>query len=269
MSGGPTGIALIGAAGRMGRAVARAAHDSPEVSITAAVDRPAADGFGRELGELAGVDPLGVKVGGELLEALRAADVAIDLSHPSALEGVLAAAVAAGRPLVCGTTGLDEGQRAALERAAGEIPLLYAANLSPGIAVMTALLRRAVAALGPGYDLEIVEMHHRRKLDAPSGTALQLAGAARQAAKERSATIVHGRSGPAGERPAAEIGVHALRGGGVVGEHTAILAGEHERIEISHRAGSRELFATGALRAALFLAGAGPGFYSMNDALGL
>jgi 4-hydroxy-tetrahydrodipicolinate reductase len=269
VSGGPIRIALIGAAGRMGRAVAREAHDSPEVSIAAAVDRPGADGFGRDMGELAGVDRLGVAVGGELPEALRAAEVAIDLSHPSALAGVLDAAVAFGRPLVCGTTGIEHGQRAALERAAGEIPILYAANLSPGIAVMTALLRRAVAALGPDYDLEIVELHHRRKLDAPSGTALQLAAAARRESEDRATTIVHGRSGQMKERSAAEIGVHALRGGGVVGEHTAILAGEHERIEITHRAGSRELFAAGALRAALFMADAGPGLYSMNDVLGL
>ncbi len=150
------------------------------------------------------------------------------------------------------------------------MPVLHTPNLSPGIAVMTALLEQAVAALGDNYDIEIVEIHHRNKVDAPSGTALALARAAGSAAAmDPDETLVFGRHGETGVRPMDSIGVHAVRGGGVFGEHTAVLAGDHERLEITHRAGSRALFATGALRAAVFLCGVGPGLYTMADVLGL
>jgi len=262
-------IAVIGAAGRMGQAVTRAACARPGVAVVAAVDHPACRDIGRDLGELAGVGPLGVVLGADLAAAVAVADVVVDISHPDATAAVAEAAASAGVALVCGTTGLDDHAHAAFELAASRIPLLHTPNLSPGIAVMTSLLRRAAAALGAGYDIEIAEMHHRDKIDAPSGTALALARAAAEARGLDTSALRHGREGRTGKRSAGEIGVLALRGGGVFGEHTAILAGDHERLEITHRAASRDLFAGGAIRAAVFLAGKPPGRYTMADVLGL
>jgi 4-hydroxy-tetrahydrodipicolinate reductase len=262
-------IALVGAAGRMGSAIARAASASVEVRIAAAVDHPSSGAVGRDLGELAGLGELGVAVGDRLEPALTGIDAVVDISHPDATLGVIAAAESAGVPLVCGTTGLADDAHAALDRAAERIPLLYTPNLSPGIAVMTALLERASAALDPGYDIEIAEIHHRDKIDAPSGTALLLARTAARARGLDDTAFRHGREGRTGARPVGEIGVHALRGGSVFGEHKALLAGDHERLEITHRAASRDLFAEGALRAVSFLVGKPAGRYTMADVLGL
>lgn len=261
MTGGVTRLCLVGALGRMGRAVFLAAEGRADVLVTAAADRAQAAGTGATLG--------GVAVGSDLDAAARAADVVVDFSHKDAFPDVLAAAVAAAKPLVSGTTGLGPEAATAIEAAAAAIAVLHAPNLSPGVALVTALVEKAAASL-PEFDVEIVEAHHGRKLDAPSGTALQLArAAARARGFEPDAVVVHGRSGAAGPRPAAEIGVHALRGGSVFGDHAVHLLGEHERIEIVHRAGSRELFALGALAAARFLHGRPPGRYSMRDVLGL
>lgn len=265
----PVAIALVGAAGRMGLAITRVATARSEVTIVAAVDHPSCGRLGRDLGELADVGELGVAVSADLGPALDRAEVIVDLSHPDAAASVIDAAVAAGLPLVCGTTGLNRETHAALDRAATRIPLLYTPNLSPGIAVMTSLLERAAMALGEGYDIEIAELHHRDKLDAPSGTALALARTAAAARGLDAAALRFGREGRPGQRPSGEIGVLALRGGGVYGEHTAILAGDHERLEITHRAASRDLFAEGAIRAVLYLKGQPPGRYTMADVLGL
>jgi 4-hydroxy-tetrahydrodipicolinate reductase len=264
-----TAIALHGAAGRMGRAIIRAAASSDQIRIAAAIDHPSCKAIGSDVGRLAGAGEMGVTVSDDLGAALAEVKVILDLSHPDATAGVAAAAETAGVALICGTTGLTDEALAALDRAAGQVPLLVAANLSPGIAVMAALLERAAGALGQGYDIEIAELHHRDKIDAPSGTALMLARAAAAARGLDDTALTHGRQGRTGARRADEIGVLALRGGGVFGEHTAILAGEHERLEITHRAASRELFAAGALRAARFLDGKPPGRYSMKDVLGL
>lgn len=266
---GPVRIGVVGAAGRMGLEIVRAAAARDDVEVGSAVEHSGSPLLGTDIGAVAGLGPMGVKILAGACEAVEAVDVMIDLSLPEATADVVEAAVRARRPLVCGTTGLDSAAMDLLDRAAASIPLLYTTNLSPGIAVMTELLSRAVDALGESYDIEIVEMHHRNKVDAPSGTALSLASAAARAASFDDDPLVHGRSGKTGVRPARVIGIHAVRGGGVFGDHTAILAGAHERIEITHRAGSRALFAEGAIRAALFLADAPVGRHTMADVLGL
>jgi 4-hydroxy-tetrahydrodipicolinate reductase len=243
----------------MGRTVIRAAADQGDVTIASAVDRSGGEG----------IDATGSGVGTDLDAAVDAADVVVDFSHPDAFPSVIRSALRAGVALVSGTTGLGPEALFAIEGAAARIPVLHAPNLSPGVALVTALVERAAAAL-PGFDIEVVEAHHGRKLDAPSGTALQLArAAARARGLEPEGVVIHGRSGATGPRPAAEIGVHALRGGSVFGDHAVHLLGEHERIEIVHRAGSRELFALGAIAAARFLHGRPAGRYSMRDVLGL
>jgi len=263
-------VALVGASGRMGREIARAAADRPDVTIVAAVDRPGCPELGRDLGEVAGVGRTGVPIGIELRSAAAAARVIVDLSLPEATPGVVRAAVEAGIPLVCGTTGLDASAIGLIERAAATIPVLQTTNLSAGVAVLTRLVAAAARALGPGYDVEIVEAHHRGKVDAPSGTAMTLAGAAAGALGiDATQALVHGRRPAAGPRRPGEIGMHAIRGGGVVGDHTVIFAGPHERVELVHRAGSRAVFAEGALRAAVYLATAKPGLHTMAEVLGL
>ncbi len=262
-------IAVIGAAGRMGLEIARTVVARDDIEICAAVEHSGSPLLGADLGPVAGVKALGVKLGDDLIKAASKADVIVDLSLPEATAGVVNAAVETGTPLVCGTTGLNSATMDLINRAAKSIPLLYATNLSPGIAVMADLLQKAVQVLGEEYDIELVEMHHRNKVDAPSGTALTLANAAAEAASFDVSEFVHGREGKTGARPPRVIGMHAVRGGGVFGDHTAILAGQNERLEITHRASSRALFADGAIRAARFLATADPGRYSMSDVLGL
>jgi 4-hydroxy-tetrahydrodipicolinate reductase len=262
----PVRLALVGALGRMGLEIARAAAGRDDLRVAAAIERPGHPELGADLAARAGAGAPGVKVGADLAAGIAAADVVVDLSHPSTAAGVAAAAAAAGAPLLCGTTGLDDAAIAAIDRAGESIPVIRTPNLSPGIAALAAIVRGAAAALGPEYDIEIIELHHRRKIDAPSGTALLLAAEA-SAGRGRlaPAELCLGRSGRTGERPVGQIGIHAVRGGTIFGEHRVILAGPHERIELSHAAESRALFAEGALRAALFLARARPGRYAMTD----
>lgn len=267
MTGAAVRIGLVGALGRMGLEIARAAGRREDVRIAAAVERPGHPDLGAPLGRIAGTAATDVIVGADLARGVAGVDVVVDLSHRAAATEVARAAAAAGAALVCGTTGLDADALAAIDRAAATVPVLYTPNLSPGVAVLAELVRRAAAALGPEYDVEIVELHHRLKADAPSGTALLLA---REAAAGRGAAepdLCHGRSGRTGERPAGQIGVHAVRAGTIFGEHRVLLSGPHERVELAHAAESRALFAEGALRAAVFLARAGKGRYTMADVL--
>jgi len=264
VSGTPVRACLVGALGRMGLEIARAAAQREDIAVASAVEREGHPGLGTDLGAAAGSGANGVAVTSDLAAAISRADVVIDLSHRDAAAAVAVAAASAKRALLCGTTGLDAAALAALERASEAVPVLHSANLSPGVAVLAELVRRAAEALGD-YDLEIVELHHRKKADAPSGTALMLAGEAKAGRGAPGAALCLGRSGHTGERPAGEIGVHAVRGGGVFGEHRVILAGPNERLELVHTAESRALFAEGALRAALFLARAKPGRYAMAD----
>jgi 4-hydroxy-tetrahydrodipicolinate reductase len=204
---------------------------------------------------------------GERLSALAAsgADVAIDFSSPGATTELAEVAAKAGIAIVSGTTGLDEDAHVALERASGRVAVAWEPNMSVGVHVLGALVARAIEMLGPDFDVEIVEAHHRLKVDAPSGTALRVAEIAREA--RGGARFVHGREGRPGARGGAEIGIHAVRGGDVVGDHSVYLFGAGERIELVHRATSRELFASGALRFARWIAGKAPGRYGMADML--
>jgi 4-hydroxy-tetrahydrodipicolinate reductase len=242
-----TKLVIVGAKGRMGQMLLACAARQPDLKVVGQVDQ--------------GDDPAPV---------VPAADVVIDFSVHEATPALAALCVRHGRPLVIGTTGHTESEKAELRACADRLPLVWSANYSTGVNLLFWLTRRAAEILGPGYDLEIVEMHHRHKKDAPSGTALRLAeilAAARQVALKDA--LRHGRQGLVGERSAAEIGLHALRGGDVVGEHTVIFAAEGERVELTHKASSREAFAQGALRAARWVVGRPPGLYDMQDVLGL
>ena len=199
-----------------------------------------------------------------------AGDVVVDFSGAGITAELLAACRGHRKPLVLGTTGHDAEQRAAIREAAGEIPIVFAANFSVGVNALFWLSREAARILGPSFDLEIVEVHHRLKKDAPSGTARRLAEILAEArALSYEEDVRHGRRGLVGERPGDEIGVHAVRGGDVVGDHLVLFADVGERVELVHRASNRETFATGALRAAAWLPGRPPGLYDMEDVLGL
>ncbi len=259
-------VTLYGAGGRMGQTLTRLAAEADDLQVVGAVDHHGSALLGRDVGDLAGVGHLGVEVSADLSSALLGADVVIDFSIATAFDAVARAAMAAGVALVSGTTRLGPESQALLERAAEKIPVLWAPNMSVGVHLIGRLLEQAVTALGD-YDIEIVEAHHNQKADAPSGTAMFLLEAAQRA---RAGTApVFGREGQVGARAATEIGVHALRGGGVIGDHTVHLIGKFDRIAITHQAISRDLFAAGALSAARFVAGRAPGRYALADTLTL
>ena len=266
-------LAIAGAGGRMGQALIEAALALPEVVLAAALDVDGNPATGRDAGERFG-RATGVIVSNDVPSALRGADVLIDFTRPEGTLAHLAACATAGVGAVVGTTGLNEAQRAELAARAKSVPIVYAANMSVGVVVLLSLVEAAAARLGAGYDVEIVEMHHRHKVDAPSGTALQLGDAAATGMGRKLADCaVYAREGHTGERVPGAIGFASLRGGDVVGEHTVVFAGAGERVELSHRATSRQNFAIGALRAAVFVAGKRAarhsGLYDMQDVLGL
>jgi 4-hydroxy-tetrahydrodipicolinate reductase len=254
------------------------ARERDPLVLTAALGSAKNAHLGHDVGPLCGAPVCGVEVTSDLLLALPLCDVVIDFSSPAATALLLPAAVAARVPVVIGTTGLSPATRAALTTAAAEIPLVVSANMSPGVNVLLGLLRQASAALAD-YDAEIFELHHRHKRDAPSGTALLLAEAIKTGRGEPTLQLRSGREGQVGPRERSELGVLAARGGDVVGEHTVMLLGTGERLELVHRATSREVFAHGALRAARWLVAGepsrvpgtrpGPGLYDMEDVLGL
>jgi 4-hydroxy-tetrahydrodipicolinate reductase len=260
-------LAVLGANGRMGRAVVRLAHGAGD-AIVCAVGAGAGD-EGRDAGELAGVGAIGVPVAPSVdTIASSGADVVVDFSAPPATARALDVCAGAGIAFASGTTGLDDAAKRALDDAAKRVPVLWEPNMSVGVHVLASLVERALATLGEGYDVEIVEAHHRAKVDAPSGTALRLGEVVRAARGERSTRYTHGREGLPGARDPAEIGIHALRGGDVVGDHTVFFFGDGERLELTHRASSRDLFARGALRAARWIAGRPPRRYRLSDVLG-
>jgi len=251
----------------MGRALVRAACDIPALRITGAVASAGSVSIGRDVGVLAGMEPLGLEVSSDLPAALAGADVAIDFSQPQATRANIAACRAARKPLLLGTTGFAaEVTEAELDAAAHDIPLLIAPNTSLGVALLMDLVRRAARALPVEFDIEVLEAHHRMKRDAPSGTALALARAAGegrgQAAPQAPAGSSASRAGP---RRQGEIGFAVVRGGDIVGDHTVLFAGPGEELRLSHRATDRAIFARGALRAALWLPGRPPGRYGMSD----
>lgn len=256
-------IAVHGATGRMGRAIVRLARETYGFDVVGAIAHADAPEQGRDIGELSGVGPLGVIVTPDVTSGILGADAIIDFSVAPAVTLLAKAAERAKIPLVSGTTGLGDEAKNAIEAATRSIPVLWAANMSLGVEVLAELVKQATLQLGPGFDIEIVEAHHRAKVDAPSGTALRLADAAREAREGLHAR--YGREGVVGARPSDEIGVLAIRGGDVIGDHTVHLLGPGERIELTHRATSRELFAHGALRAAKWIVGKAPGRYAIRD----
>ena len=270
----PRKVLIVGAGGRMGLAMARliAQRAVPGLELVAAVDRAGAPLLGQDAGVAAGVPALGVVLGADLAAGLAARpDVAVDFSSPSATVATAAQVAAAGVPWVVGTTGLGAAEQAAVAQAAQKIPVVLSANMSLGVNLLYALVAQAARTLaGLRYDCEIVERHHRRKKDAPSGTALYLGEAAAQGFGWNLKDVaVDGRTGIPGERPEKEIGFHAVRGGDIVGDHTVLFAADGECIELSHRATSRDTLALGALRAAAWLPGRAPALYGMRDVLGL
>lgn len=263
-------VAMLGASGRMGQSIIGCITESDDFELSGAVTRPDDPVLGQDAGTVAGVASLGVTLTDDQRQGLDRAQVGIDFTLPDALEGNLAACVSAGTPLVIGTTGLVDRHLELLEQAAQEIPLVYARNMSVGVNVFIALVAEAARALGPDYDCEIVEAHHRNKVDAPSGTALAVGEAVAAARGRRLDEVaVRGRDGHTGPRVPDTIGFSVVRGGDIVGEHTAMFIAPEERVEFQHRAIDRRTFARGALRAARWVVGRAPGFYGMSDVLGL
>lgn len=268
MSGAPAlRIAVAGAGGRMGGTVTAALAGARDLALSGALLAPGDPREGNEVGVPPDLPASGVRFTSDPAEAIGGADVVIDFSLPEGTMTVLEACLDAGLPLVCGVTGLDSASRDRLRAGGGKIPVLLAANMSVGVNLMIYLSRVAAAAL-PGFDAEISEIHHRFKRDAPSGTALAIGEAVDQGRGGGSGSEI-GRGPGDGPRGAGVIGYASLRAGDIVGEHTLLLAGDGERLEITHRAGDRMAFAAGALRAARWLAGRQPGFYGMDDVLGL
>ncbi len=260
-------LIVNGATGRMGRQVIAAASASPAFRIAAAVVRPGSPSLGVDVGILAGVAALGVAATDDVRAALAAGDVAVDFSTPIAAVDFVEQAAVAGKPVVVATTGLNAEQLALIRACAERSPVLIAPNLSLGINVLVEILPAVVKALGSDYDVELIEAHHRNKKDAPSGTAIGLAEAIASAlGKPLSELERHGRWGLAPRQPG-EIGIHAVRAGGIVGEHSVLFVSDGEQVEISHRAFSRQTFALGALRAAQFLREQPAGLYSMRDVI--
>lgn len=263
-------IGVVGCAGRMGRMLLRTIASHPGSAIAGGSERPGGPAIGQDLGELAGLAALGLKVGTDAEALFRAADAVLDFTSPAATLTHAALAAQHGKALVIGTTGLDAAAEAKIAAAASRAPIVLAPNMSLGVNLALALVEKVAAALDLDWDIEILEMHHKHKVDAPSGTALGLgraAAAGRQTALAKVQRL--SREGQVGARPAGEIGFATLRGGDVVGEHKVIFAGEGERIEIGHIATSREIFARGAVKAALWAQGRKPGLYGMKDVLGL
>jgi 4-hydroxy-tetrahydrodipicolinate reductase len=247
----------------MGRALIDAADRTPDIVIASAVDRPGNAVIGTSVAN-------DVIASDDLAHGLAAASVYIDFTTPASTAVAARAAAARGVAAVIGTTGLDDDARAAVDALAKVAPVVIAANFSLGVNVVLGLCKRAARALGPSWDPEVVEIHHKRKRDSPSGTAIAIAKAiADGLERDYEQAKCYARSGDVGPRPDGEIGVMALRGGDVIGEHTAYFFGAHERVEISHRATDRTIFANGALRAAGWVAGRAPGRYDMLDVLGL
>lgn len=263
-------IGIVGCAGRMGLMLVREVLDGADIELIGGTERPGADAVGRDLAEVAGRPASGVVVGIDAKTLFRQADVVIDFTSPAATVEHAGLAAETRTAHVVGTTGMDPTLTAALGDHAARAPIVVAPNYSIGVNLLTALVTQVARTLDPSYDIEIVEMHHRHKVDAPSGTALGLGRAAAEGRGVALDTVwKKSRDGITGERPAGEIGFATLRGGDVVGDHTVIFAAEGERLELAHRASSRQVFAKGAIRAARWVAGRPPGLYSMADVLGL
>jgi 4-hydroxy-tetrahydrodipicolinate reductase len=254
-------LAIAGAGGRMGQALVEAVMADRELQLAAALDAAGSPALGRSAGP--------VKVGADLA-VLAAVDTLVDFTRPEGTLAHLEACLKHGKSMVIGTTGFSEAQKARLAEGGKRIAIVLSPNFAIGVNVVFRLAQTAARALGDAYDVEIVEAHHRHKVDAPSGTALMLGElVAKALGRDLGQVATHGREGDTGERPAKAIGFHAIRGGDIVGEHTVIFAGAGERVEVAVRSQSRMTYAAGALRAAKWLQGRAPGLYDMFDVLGL
>ncbi len=263
-------IAVFGCAGRMGRVNVGCVLDDPELALVAGVQRPGHDAIGSDLGVLIGRSPVGVAVTDDAAAAIAAADCAIDFTTPEASVEIAALAAAAGTALVIGTTGLEHEHEAAIAEAAKRVAVVAAPNMSRGVTVLTELVELVARTFDPSFDVEIVELHHNKKADAPSGTAMGLAAAAaRGRGVDLGQAIERARDGITGARVPGRIGVAAVRAGESVGEHTVYVAGPGERLELVHRASDRTIFGRGAVQAAQWTRGRSPGLYGMADVLGL
>ena len=260
-------LAILGTGGRMGRMLLSQAIETPGVTLAAAGERAQSPLLGQDAGTLIGTTPLDIPLTADPTLLFTPGTVVIDFTTPAASAHHAGLAAAAAAPLVIGTTGFTADQQAAIKTAAHRIPIMQAANMSLGVTLLAALVEQAAAALPEAYDIEIFELHHSHKIDSPSGTALSLG---RAAAAGRGITLdeaaLYDRHGP---RPAGGIGFAAARGGDVVGDHTILFAGPGERLELTHRAGDRRIYAIGAIKAARWLSGQEPGLYGMRAVLGL
>ena len=262
-------LAVAGSSGRMGRALVEAVLGAADLTLAAALEQKGNAHVGKDAGELMGM-PGGVRIGDDVAKAIAGAHVFIDFTRPEGTIAHLAACRKQGVNMVIGTTGFGEAQKNEIAAAARDIAIVLSPNLSVGVNVAFRLLETAARALGKGYDIEIVEAHHRHKVDAPSGTALRMGEVVAQAlGRDLKQHAVYGRQGVTGERKDESIGFATVRGGDLVGDHTVMFIGAGERLEITHRASSRANFANGALRAARFVASQKSGLYDMADVLGL
>jgi 4-hydroxy-tetrahydrodipicolinate reductase len=264
-----TKVVIAGCTGRMGHALLQGVFTDPALQLHAALDRDGSAMLGRDAGEQFGIHS-GVQITSDVYAALSGADVLVDFTRPEASMQYLEACQRAGVKLVIGTTGFTESEKAKIEAASKQVGIVFAPNMSVGVTLLINLVEQAARVLNEGYDIEVVEMHHRHKVDAPSGTALRLGeAAAKGIGTHLKDCAVYAREGVTGEREAGKIGFATLRGGDVVGDHTVVLAGIGERVELTHKASSRATFAQGALRAAKFLADKPTGLYDMRDVLNL
>ncbi len=262
-------IAVAGASGRMGRALLECIAQAPDLRLHGALDRPGSPFLDRDAGELIGA-PCGVVIHEDFMAMASECDALIDFTRPEATLGYLEICRNVGVGMVIGTTGLSVDQRERIAAAALEIPIVLAPNMSVGVNLVLKLLESAAGVLKDGYDVEVIEAHHRHKVDAPSGTALRMGEVVATAlGRDLSECAVYGREGVTGERAPATIGFATVRGGDIVGDHTVLFAGMGERVEIAHKASSRATFAMGALRAARFIANRESGLFDMQDVLGL
>ncbi len=265
----PMRVAIAGAGGRMGRMLIEAVTAAPDMALAAALDRPGSPAVGQDATAALGRTS-GVLVGTELEPALQAADVLIDFTQPAGTLAHVAACRRLGKRLVIGTTGIDEAGRQTIAAAAADTAIVFAPNMSVGVNVLLRLVDIATRALGDDCDIEVIEAHHRMKVDAPSGTALALGEViARALGRPLDEIGVHARHGHTGARAAGTVGFSVIRGGDIVGDHTVLYAGTGERIEITHRSNSRATYAQGALRACRFLRDRQRGLYDMQTVLGL
>ena len=265
-----TRVAISGAAGRMGRTLVEACQQTEGLSVTVALEHGGHELLGSDAGMVTGIGKLGVEIISDLAGSAEQFDVLIDFTRPDVTLANLAVCRAAGKSMVIGTTGLDDSQKAEIEAAASSIGIVFAPNMSVGVNLCFKLLETAARVLGDSVDIEVIEAHHRHKIDAPSGTALRMGEVvAETLGRDLKDCAVYGREGQTGPRERQTIGFETIRAGDIVGEHTVMFAADGERVEISHKASSRMTFANGAARAAAWLALQPRGLFDMQDVLGL